>query len=455
MRRSSARCNRRFLALWAWAAAAVIAAQACAEDPLDDLPPVPVAPGTVTDQTDPRWSKPRIAAKNSQPITPDELRHYAIILHLSAEQRAVIREAYLGYRRRTDALYEKYGPEIAASAYEAADTQAHPYDKEYLRLLTALRETEARLQNDLMKEDRAFLAAMLECLAEPQIAQFERVDLRRQRKCCQPYLIKVTPGYIDLVELVQKQINDLDVLGDLDQTLLAYERRITPLHVDLNRIVKDAELEDVRELVASRYSADRQTLLKSDSPEGQARLGEYVARSEQRSARSMPPQEQLAAITRETIVAIEAIVPPDQREALHREYLRMAYPYIHPDRCDPTSLLTRMLNAPDLTPDLHQAIQERMDQWRATYARMTTEMEKHYDEYSVIFARTSSSEREHTQAIRKLRLARLELSEEAVESIFAMLPAEAQASFAKSVSYFQQGAAQFREQETNPRRGNP
>src|SRR5690349_271315 len=161
-----------------------IAAVAAGQDSLEGLPATPAMLGTPADQNDPTWGKPRVAPLVAKVIEPEELRSYALVLHLSEPQRAALRETYLAYRKSTDSLYAKHNDPIATLAVEAADTQAHPYDWEYLRLLTELRGAEVEIQRELIKEDQAFLSSVQLMLSEPQKAVFERVELRRARKRC-------------------------------------------------------------------------------------------------------------------------------------------------------------------------------------------------------------------------------------------------------------------------------
>lgn len=426
-----------------------------AQDSLDGLPAIPPPIGSPTDQKDPRWGKPRVAALVAKIIEPDELRNYALVLHLSEAQRAAFREAYLAYRQRMDQLNTKHFEPVATLAVEAADTQAHPYDWEYLRLLTELREAEARYQRDLIEEDQAFMNAVQLMLAEPQKVNFERVKLRRDRKRCQPYMINISPGYIDLVDLVQQHITDEDVLGDLDPLLLEYERLITPQYLKIDKAKRRTALTDTRDMVAAKYADDGKTLLEPGSPEAVARATENRQRRIASLAETIPQQERLADINRQFIERLKSIIPAEQFSPLWKDYLRQAFPYIHPDKCDPTDLMQRMITAKGLDPGIRDLMQARCDSWRKTYDTMTRQMEDHYIQYSVAFARTFSSEHEHTPAIRKLRLDRWTASDEALKAMYAMLPEDLRAAFDKPLKQYQKRLADEFERETNPQRGNP
>src|SRR4029450_4971790 len=100
--------TRSWIILAMTAALLLPRAIACAQDPLDDLPAIPYEVGTITDQNDPRANKPRMAALVARVLSPDELRNYALTLHLSAAQRAGVRAVYLAYRGKIDALNAEY-----------------------------------------------------------------------------------------------------------------------------------------------------------------------------------------------------------------------------------------------------------------------------------------------------------------------------------------------------------
>ena len=426
-----------------------------AQDPLDDLQPIPYQVGSVTDQSDPRWNKTRIGLTVAKVLEPDELRNYALTLHLSAAQRASVREAYLVYRAKIDKLNAEYQEPMASLSTEAAEAQDN-YDLAFLRLLTELRALESKYQRDLVAYDKALLTDMQAVLSEPQQPLFERVALRRARKRCTPYTIHISQGHIDFVELVEKYVTDIDVRGDLDPLLREYERLITPLYLQIDESARGIGLDDTRELVMSKYAADGKTPLAPGSPEAKASSQAYFQeRRPEILGRTIPQQERLAGINRQYIEKLKAAIPADQFAPLWAEYLRLSFPYIHPDRCEPTEEMQSMLDAKGLDPDLRTMMQARMEAWRAAYDAMTRDMEEHYIAYNKYFARHFSSEREHTPIIRKLRLDRMSLSEEAVKSLHAMMPVELKTKFDKSVSLFQQRMANYRQEETNPRRGNP
>lgn len=423
------------------------------QDPLQDLPALPPALGTPTKNDDPRMLKSRFAPMVSNPIEPEELRSYALILNLSDAQRTILRDQYLAYRTATDALYAKYGERDMELAFEAADTQKHPNDWEFLRLYTELRSIEDEFQKHLVQQDKAFLAAVRAILAEPQIERFERVTLRRDRKRCLPYNIDLSPAYIDLVILCETYVKDPDVLGDLHSVLLAYERLITPHYRAIDEKKQHAVLEEIRESVAANYSDDGKNRLAPDDPIRKARGPAARQTRLTRLAATMPQQERLAAINREYLAKVLAIVKGDEHEAIEREYLRQEYPAVYPDQNDPTRLMQRMLDVKGLDPDLRTLMQTRMESWRTEYGRIASEMERLYLEYNENFARTSSSGREPTATIRRLRFERWECSEKAVGAMQAMLPVDIKATFDKQVESYTNRLNS--EREKNLRRGNP
>ena len=436
-------------------AAMCVTATAFGQDALDDLP-APLPPlGSITDQKDPRASKPRVALLVSKPIEPDELRNYGLILHLSEEQRQAARDAYLAYRSRADPLNETYHDQIATLSLEAADFEAHPYDWEWLRLMTELRETEAKYQRDLVEQDQAFLNSLQVVLSDPQKERLERVTLRRSRTRCQPFQINVTPGYIDLVSLVEKHVKDPDVLGDLHPVLLEYERLITPLYLHIDEGKRRTGMAEIRGMVASQYSDDGKTRLEPGSPEANAKSAENYKKRLAMLGETIPQQERLAEINQQYVEKIKAIIPADMLAPLWAEYLRQSFPYIHPDPCDPTRLMQDMLAVQGLDADLRTLMQARFDAWRKAYDAITHEMEEHYIAYNGILARTFTAEGVHTPAIRKLRFDRWACSEEALKSLKAMLPGNVKAPFDRQVEYFQKRLTDERVREANPGRGNP
>lgn len=369
-------------------------------------------------------------------ISPFHLSRYAVYLDLSEAQNSYVQLLYQGYRKAYTSTVQSHLAELAELSKKSAEAERRNFFS--IEFLVAHRQFVAqsrKMNGEFDEAESKFFAQIKAVLSEPQLLEFWRVALDRDRRRTCWHDKDFIPARFDLECILEQILLGDEAISSVDNVLIDYEKRVTPLVVQLERALCEREI-PLMELNVQTHIDDQGRSVDTSTPGG---LEYYWVRRRQISAildRGVRLQEMIHKVNQEFIPKFVSALPPAAAQEFVRRYRAQAYHHVYPDSCDPSATYHGLISATIVGDDLRSTLEPAWQEYQTRHGDISKLMEAEFERFWHEFAATQSTPNRagYRENMRKLRDERWQLDEQIITRLRSLLPQDVLVVFERQLN---------------------
>ena len=387
---------------------------------------------------------PELGIRLPPPIAKKQFDRYVVLLSLSEPQLLFFEQIYGEYSKKAELLVETEMPNLKALSRKGGNASIQMQMFEAAEFGNRLAEQEQKIMAKLRGLENDLFFKLETVLAEPQLANLNRVKLKRQRETLILWDSYMAGSKIDL-GVFAEQMFDPPRLARMEPALAEYEAAVTPAMVQLDKLMVRCRTEG-RYLDAEGFNASRE-----GGPDAQARMAAVNQKYDSFMPDAGRLQRRIADLNDEHLLRIAQQLNEADRQAMIHAYRMMVYREHYPNPLWADSLYETILKDAELGDEQRQALLSLYDEYNRSRESVWKKMAELIKDQGELRVKTRQLGRTlDAELMRKLRQDRWNVDKRFVEQLKATLPAEVAVEFEPAFDeYRKKAVATIEESESD------
>ena len=270
---------------------------------------------------------------------------------------------------------------------------------------------ERKIRDRMEQLDERLIGSLSTVLDETQLAGLDRVKDTRKRARCLPLYVLLPGANIDMADLVRRFEKPAEDDAAIDELLAEYERKVTPLIMQLRKEIDEYAASQVWAMARCQYDEEGKQRDQT-TPEAARLAREYLASNTAKLRRGASVQEQILRVNEETFSAIKDKLKMTDTYVFVQEFRRLAYPDAYPDQTDPIEVYETILKNEKFDDQSLELIRSMWSLYRESYNAKCRAMQEENVKWRIQLAETEiqTGYGDYLERMTKLRRQRIKLN---------------------------------------------